>query len=225
MRVPRAGRDIITRTPPNTVSHKVFILSPARCDGRRAQGLLNPGAEFPLATELRQPGGARLGEIFAFLSGLYFRGKLTYARAFVSADAAAAPVRIITTNRGLLTPEDRVGLRDIVAFSRVDLSEAGSDFTGPLLRDAEALAAEIPADTSVVLLGSIATNKYCGPLLDVFKERLVFPGAFVGRGDMSRGGLMLRHVQERREMEYVPVSNAERHGKRPPKLPKLSARS
>jgi hypothetical protein len=186
--------------------------------------LLNPGAEFPLAVELRQPGGARLGEVFAFLSGLYFRGKLTYARAFVTADAAAAPVRIITTNRGLLTPEDRVGLRDIVAFSRVDLSEAGDDFTGPLRRDAALLAADIPADALVVLLGSIATNKYCGPLLDVFGDRLVFPGEFVGRGDMSRGGLMLRHVQDRRELEYIPVSNAERHGPRPPKLPKISAR-
>jgi hypothetical protein len=186
--------------------------------------LVNPGAEFPLAVELRQPGGARLGEVFAFLSGLYFRGKLTYARAFVAPDAAAAPIRIITTNRGLLAPEDRVGLRDIVDFSRIDLSEGGDEFQGPLTRDAEALAAEVPADTLVVLLGSIATNKYCGPLLKVFGNRLVFPGEFVGRGDMSRGGLMLRHVQERRELDYIPVSNAERHGKRPPKLPKLSAR-
>jgi hypothetical protein len=35
---------------------------------------------------------------------------------------------------------------------------------------------------------------------------------------MSRGGLMLRHAQQQREMEYVPVANAVRHGKRPPKL-------
>jgi hypothetical protein len=207
------------------VSQKVFVLSPARCDGRRAQALLNPGAGFPLAVELRQPGGARLGEVFAFLSGLYFRGKLTYARAFVTPDAAAAPIRIITTNRGLLTPEDQVGLRDIIAFGQVDLSEGGEEFQGPLTRDAERLAGELRADTLVVLLGSIATNKYCGPLLQVFGERLVFPEAFVGRGDMSRGGLMLRHVQERRELDYTPVTTAARHGKRPPKLPKLSARS
>jgi hypothetical protein len=207
------------------VSHKVFVLSPARCDGRRAQALLNPGAEFPLAVELRQPGGARLGEIFAFLSGLYFRGKLTYARAFVTPEAAAAPIRIITTNRGLLTPEDQVGLRDIVAFGQIDLSEGGEEFQGPLTRDAERLASELRPDALVVLLGSIATNKYCGPLLRVFGERLVFPEAFVGRGDMSRGGLMLRHVQDRRELDYIPVTTAERHGKRPPKLPKISARS
>lgn len=186
--------------------------------------LLNPGADFPLAVELRREGGARLGEIFAFLSGLYFRGKLTYARAFVTPDATARPIRIITTNRGLLTPEDRVGIRDIIAFSQVDLSEAGEEFQGPLLRDAQELAATLPADTDIVLLGSIATNKYCGPLLTVFGDRLVFPGDFVGRGDMSRGGLMLRYVQERRELDYIPVSSAVRHGKRPPKLPKLSAR-
>jgi hypothetical protein len=209
----------------NAVSHKVFVLSPARCDGRRAQALLNPGASFPLAVELRQPGGARLGEIFAFLSGLYFRGKLTYARAFATADAAARPIRIITTNRGLLAPEDRVGIRDIVEFSRVDLSEGGEEFQGPLVRDAEELARAVSPETLVILLGSIATNKYCGPLLKVFGDRLVFPGDFVGRADMSRGGLMLRYVQERRELEYIPVSNAVRHGKRPPKLPKLSARS
>src|ERR1051325_10991404 len=59
----------------------LFLLSPARCDGRRALTLLSPRAEFPLAVQLRRREGAPLGEVFAFLSGLYFRGKLTYATA------------------------------------------------------------------------------------------------------------------------------------------------
>ena len=43
-------------------------------------------------------------------------------------------------------------------------------------------------------------------------------GDFVGRGDMSRGGLMLRAVDAKAELTYVPVKGAVRHGTRPPKL-------
>lgn len=197
---------------------KIFLLSPARCDGRRAQALLNPAADFPLAVELRELDGARLGDVFAFLSGLYFRGKLTYARAFAPADAPVSPIRIITTNRGLLTPEDRVRPPDLADFACVDLGEAGAEFEAPLTRDAEHVARESPPDARVVLLGSIATNKYAGPLLRVFGERLVFPREFIGRGDMSRGGLMLRAARANQELEYVPVATAVRRGNRPPKL-------
>jgi hypothetical protein len=200
---------------------KVFLLSPARCDGRRAQALLNPAAEFPLALELRRRSGATLGEVFAFLSGLYFRGKLTYALTFASADIGTHPVRIITTNRGLMRPEQRVRPRDLLGFSNVDLGRAGSEFETPFLRDARSIAREISDDTRVVLLGSIASDKYVSPLLKVFGERLVFPKDFIGRGDMSRGGLLLRKAREGRELEYIPVANAVRHGKRPPRLEPL----
>lgn len=195
----------------------IFLLSPARCDGRRTKALLSPKASFPLATQLREPDGAPLGDVFAFLSGLYFRGKLTYARVFAPATAF---IRIITTNSGLLTPDERVGPDDLVSFAHVDLSAAGDEFIGPLTRDAELLAREVP-DATAILLGSIATNKYVGPLLNVFGERLVFPREFIGRGDMSRGGLLLRQAKEGRELEYNPVANAVRHGKRPPKLTPL----
>ena len=201
---------------------RAFLLSPARCDGRRAGALLNPAADFPLAVQLRQREGAPLGDVFAFLSGLYFRGKLTYARAFASASAAAAPIRIITTNRGLLAPEYRVRPADLEAFGAVDLSAGWAAFEEPLLRDAKRLAREMDPDTCVVLLGSIASDKYVKPLTSVFGERLVFPVDFVGRGDMSRGGLMLRCAQSGTELEYVPVAKAVRHGKRPPKLQPLT---
>jgi len=197
---------------------KTFLLSPARCDGRRALALLNPGAEFPLALQLRSTEGAPLGDVFAFLSGLYFRGKLTYARAFATLGAGPATIRIITTNRGLLTPDERVRPQDLADFARVDLDKAGDTFEGPLIRDAQSIASKNPGDALAVLLGSIATNKYVVPLTRVFGERLVFPREFIGRGDMSRGGLMLRHANEGRELEYLPVANAVRHGKRPPKL-------
>ena len=191
----------------------IFLLSPARCDGRRTSALLSPRAAFALATQLREPGGAPIGDVFAFLSGLYFRGKLTYARTF-----GPTSTWIITTNQGLLVPEECVEPDDIRAFAEVDLSEAGQDFLGPLLRDAERIAHDHRPDVPVVLLGSIATNKYAGPLQRVFGERLVFPREFIGRGDMSRGGLLLRHADAREELEYIPVATAVRHGKRPPKL-------
>jgi hypothetical protein len=175
--------------------------------------LLSPRAAFALAQQLREPGGAPIGDVFAFLSGLYFRGKLTYARAH-----GAESTYIITTNQGLLTPEECIEPDDIRAFASVDLSEAGEDFLGPLLRDAQRIARDSPSDAPVVLLGSIATNKYVGPLQRVFGERLVFPREFIGRGDMSRGGLLLRCADARTELEYIPVATAVRHGKRPPKL-------
>lgn len=197
------------------------MLSPARCDGRRAQMLLNPAAEFPLAVQLRRREGATLGEVFAFMSGLYFRGKLTYALTFASTDLGIPPVRVITTSRGLLPPDYRVRPADLVEFAGVDLSRAGAAFQRPLLRDARRIARAVPADTLVVLLGSIATEKYVQPLAAVFADRLVFPSDFVGRGDMSRGGLMLRHARGGEELRYEPVVSAVRHGKRPPKLAPL----
>lgn len=198
---------------------RIFLLSPARCDGRRAQALLNPRAEFPLALQLRSAEGTTLGEVFSFLSGLYFRGKLTYARAVCSLDSdCTGHIRVITTNRGLLPPEERVTPKDLEDFACVDLGSAGPSFEEPLVRDAEALAATATGEVLAILLGSIATNKYVGPLTRVFGERLVFPEEFIGRGDMSRGGLMLRYAAAGNEMKYIPVATAVRHGKRPPKL-------
>lgn len=199
------------------MSHTYFFLSPARCDGRRAQQLLSADASFPLAVELREPHGAPIGDVFAFVSGLYFRGKLTYARAFASTSA----IRVITTNRGLLPPDEPVGPRDLTDFAAVDLSAAGETFLAPFLRDAKRLRASAPHGSRFVLLGSVATNKYVTPLVDVFGEELLFPRDFIGRGDMSRGGLLLRAAAAKQQLDYIPVATATRHGKRPPKLAPL----
>lgn len=201
-------------------SPRVFLLSPARCDGRRAAALLNTSAGFPLAVQLRQREGAPLGEVFAFLSGLYFRGKLTYALRFASGQPAGT-VRIITASRGLVEPACRVRPYDLEEFAHVDLGAGWAAFEEPLLRDARRLARKVDSRAPVVLLGSIASDKYARPLTSVFGERLVFPAEFVGRGDMSRGGLLLRHAAAGEELAYVPVATAVRHGKRPPKLTPL----
>ena len=199
---------------------RIFLLSPARCDGERAKLILNPRAEFPLARALREAGGVELGEVFSFLSGLYFRGKLAYARAFARVPEAQAGTLVITTERGLVSPATRITRDDLCAFADVDIGGGDERYLGPLRRDVHRLATDLP-EAEVVLLGSIATGKYVDTLVDALGERVVFPREFVGRGDMSRGGLLLRQVREGRELDYVPVAGAVRHGVRPPKLAPL----
>jgi hypothetical protein len=200
---------------------RIFLLSPARSDGARGKLLLNTRAEFPLAAELRTPEGAPIGEVFSFLSGLYFRGKLAYARAFAAPPPGVAPALVITTDRGLVSPDTRVSRDDLEAFAQVDIGAGNPRFQEPLRQDAERLGGGIDPSPQVVLLGSIASGKYIDTLLAVYGDRLVFPAEFVGRGDMSRGGLMLRRVRELLELEYVPVAGAVRRGKRPPKLERV----
>ena len=200
---------------------RVYLLSPARCDGKRAALLVNPRADFALARQLRQPDGAPLGEVFSFLSGLYFRGKLSYARAFATEAGEIMPIMIITTTRGLVTPEARIGPAELAEFADVDIAARDARYLKPLRRDITSLNQAIGSHTLVVLLGSIATGKYVDALIEVFGDRLVFPVEFVGRGDMSRGGLLLRQAREGRELEYAPVAGADRHGPRPPKLERL----
>ena len=200
---------------------QLFILSPARCDGERAKLLLSGAASFPLAVALRTSEGVAIGEVFSFLSSLYFRGKLTYARAFASRLRTAPPILIVTTDRGLVPPETRITISDLVAFAAVDIATGGERYLAPLRRDVAALAAAVRRNTRIVLLGSIATGKYVDVLLASFGVRLVFPSAFVGRGDMSRGGLLLRHAREGMPLDYTPVEGAVRHGKRPPKLERV----
>lgn len=196
---------------------QVFLLSPANCSGKRAALLLNERAEFFLARKLRSE-GASLGEVFSFVSGLYFRGKLTYARAFSPPSPNGGVISVITAGRGLLDPNVTISLDDLRAFAAVAIDVREARYRQPLARDAAALAEQLEAGGRVILLGSIASDKYVEILWEVFGEQLVFPRAFVGRGDMSRGGLMLRAVDEGQELEYEPVAGSARRGSRPSKL-------
>ena len=187
--------------------------------------LLNPRAEFSLAVRLRESEGAEIGEVFSFLSKLYFRGKLTYARAFAPSTRDVPPILVITADRGMVPPETRLRRDDLEQFCQVDISAGDERYLGPLRRDASELSSKLENDASVILLGSIATGKYVDALLDVFGTRLLFPSEFVGRGDMSRGGLLLRSARERRELAYTSVAGAVRRGKRPPKLEPITRRN
>lgn len=195
----------------------IYLLSPAWCGGKRAQLLLREQASFPLAERLRQPEGAEIGEVFSFLSGLYFRGKIAYVRQFAQAPGSSALV--ITPTRGLVSIDAAVTREDLVEFATVDIATNDTRFRLPFERDIAGLATR---PGNVVLLGSVATGKYVDALMELLGERLLFPGDFVGRGDMSRGGLMLRRARENRELDYIPVAGAVRHGPRPPKLSRLS---
>ncbi len=198
---------------------RIFLLSPARLDGRRADFLFRPRTAFALASGLRTNEGVPIGQVYKFLSGLYFRGKLAYAEAFAEPPPKSwvgSGVLVITPNRGLVPAETRVTIDHLEAFAETDIHQKETRFTKPLLRDARMLGSEL--DGELVLLGSVASGKYVEPLLEVFGERLLFPSAFVGRGDMSRGGLLLRAVASKEMLEMVPVKGAKLHGSRPPKL-------
>ena len=208
---------------------RIFLLSPANCGGRRAQIVMSPKATFALAARLRSADGAPLGDLFSFMSGLYFRGKLTYARRFARPLEPENPmvgggIHVITANAGLRSPDTLVTHAAVQAFGRGDIDPDNARYRRPLEASARALLAEIGPDCDLVLLGSIASPKYIDVLTGIFGRRLMFPVAFVGRGDMSRGGLLLRHAADGVELEYAPVLGASLHGARPAKLTPLARR-
>jgi hypothetical protein len=207
---------------------RVFLLSPANCSGTRAKQVLSPKAEFDLACALRSRKGAMLGDVFAFISGLYFRGKLTYALRFADPPErdnaiVGAGVHVITPNAGLRSPDICVTHTAVRAFADGDVHQDNAAYRRPLEKSARALLREAGPDCEIVLLGSVASPKYVDVLTQIFGHRLTFPIDFVGRGDMSRGGLLLRRAREGVELPYVPVLGATLHGQRPPKLPPLRA--
>jgi len=198
---------------------RIFLLSPAHCGGLRARLVMSERASFDLAQRVRVGAGAPLGEVFSFLSGLYFRGKLTYARAFARPTDGSSGVFVITPTDGLRPADEPVDVARLRRFATVDIEGDDPRYRAPLDRDARRLARRIGAGGEIVLLGSIATGKYIDPLLAVLGERLRFPADFVGRGDMSRGGLLLRCARTGTELTYVRVRDVVRRGPRPPRLP------
>jgi predicted kinase len=193
----------------------MFLLSPANLGGVRGQLVFRPAATFPLAEQLRSTEGAPLGELMSFVSGLYFRGKMTYAQKFGRAPQGLSGALVISPAEGLRFLHERVTLDRLRSWADVDIDERNARYTEPLLAHAAALHAAHGARMRFVLLGSVATDKYVGPLSRVFGDRLLFPSDFVGRGDMSRGAILLRAAKAGRELAYAPVAESVRHGQRP----------
>lgn len=198
-------------------SGRVFLLSPAKAGGVRYSMLLRQQAAFDVAVRLRQ-GTATIGDVYSFISGLYFRGKMAYVGAFRAAPPGIPPALVIVPGAGLVPPETPIDIEQLRSIADVPVHENNPAYREALLAAATLLDQHAGNNCSYVLLGSIASEKYTGPLLKVFSERLLFPSEFVGRGDMSRGGLMLRCARSGVELSYVAIQGALRHGTRPPRL-------
>jgi hypothetical protein len=197
--------------------HTIFLLSPASLGGVRGGLVFNPSAEFPLARQLRS-GGAPIGELFSFISSLYFRGKVAYATAFERPPRGTAGAMVITPGGGLRLLHEMVTVERLRVWAAVPVDAKNPRFTEPLVDHAAALVRAHGKTTRFVLLGSVASGKYVEPLVEVFGDSLHFPRDFVGRGDMSRGGLMLRAARDGSELAYAPVRGTKRHGPRPARL-------
>jgi hypothetical protein len=199
-------------SPPFTI----FFISPANLGGERAALIFNPRASFPLAAQLRSPEGAPLGDVYSFVSGLYFRGKKAYAEAFGRAPQGLSAGLVISPSEGLRFLYEPVTLERLRRWADVPIDASNRAFTEPLVEHAAALERTFGDSARFVLLGSVATDKYVEPLGRVLGERLLFPPEFIGRGDMSRGSLMLQAARAGQELAYAPVLGSERHGRRAP---------
>lgn len=200
----------------DTLPRRIFFLSPASISGIRSKMLSNPHAQFDLARRIRHS-GVPLGEIYSIISGLYFRGKLRYAETFGNPPPGMSAVHIITPAAGLLLPTALVILAYLEGISAAAIDPSNRQYREALDRDALRLRTLIEPSTEVILLGSVATLKYVEPLLEIFGQRLLFPAEFAGRGNMSRGSLLLRPSSEGHPLKHVSVARAVRHGKQTPK--------
>jgi hypothetical protein len=162
---------------------------------------MSPRANFEAAQLYRSPEGVPVAVAFAFMSSLYFRGKITYALTF----AKPEDIYIIAPGFGFVPPQWTITPERMKVLQRTEVDARKRNYRKPLERDARDLATKLVDDAQVVLLGSIASGKYVDVLLPIFGERLRFPAAFAGLGDMSRGGLLLRAAKAKRELEYVSL--------------------
>jgi hypothetical protein len=182
--------------PPDARSSPRFLISPASLDGRRGRQLLAVGARGVWAQRLGE--GAPIGELFSVVSSLYFRGKLAYALRFGGPERTL----IIAPGVGLVPPGWRVDRRAALRMARIRVRPDEEAYRRPLER---ACRRELSAgDGPVVLLGSLATDRYLAVLGPLLGERLVTPAILFGTGNMRRGSLLLAAATSGEELEYVP---------------------
>src|SRR5947199_10466593 len=129
----------------NPTRCRIFLLSPAYAGGERARMILSDRAQFELAQKLRSKRGAPIAEVFTFLSGLYFRGKIAYATAFARPTRGTPRALVITPTRGLIDARTRIRLEDLREFAAVDIHEDDLRYRLPMERDARRVASKLPA--------------------------------------------------------------------------------
>jgi len=101
--------------------------------------LLRDQAALALAVRLCNEGVA-LGEAFSFMSGLYFRGKLSYAERFVQAANGMPKTLVITAGRSLMAPQTIIRAIDLAHFASVPIGHQVAAYFDPLSLDALELA-------------------------------------------------------------------------------------
>jgi hypothetical protein len=192
----------------------LFLLSPASLNGLRAKQLTSPRAKFELARRYQTDEGVEIGDAFAFMSALYFRGKIAYARRFAVPSPAIGGdgIFIITPGYGLVPQDWRITPERFNRMKKIDIDAATRSYVRPLKEHVQLIAGALAdePDARIVLLGSVATGKYVDVLQPSLADKLRFPKHFAGLGDMARGGLMLRAARAGIELEYTTLE-ASRH--------------
>ena len=191
---------------------KVFLLSPALMNGARAKQLISPRAQFTAAQSFRSEAGVSIAEAFSFMSCLYFRGKIAYAKKFAAPPPgwAGTGIYVITPGFGLVPPDWNLNAARMRQLQQTPVDPKSRAYREPMEDHAEALAKDLgrlDTEACVVLLGSVATGKYVDLLWPIFQERLLYPRCFAGIGDMSRGALMLRAARSGEELDYDPIES------------------
>src|SRR5205823_2896421 len=129
LELPRRDRRVYSGSM--SPSHRIFLLSPAHCSGKRAGFLLRKNARSTLAQRLRSTEGANIGEVFTFMSGLYFRGKLAYAAAFANPPEGCSGIQVIVPGLGLCPPRAMIDLDGLRAIAQVPVDPGDRRYTEP----------------------------------------------------------------------------------------------
>lgn len=183
---------------------RLFLLSPATAHGAKARVLLQDPPRTPAATWLRSSDGMPLAAVFTYLSGLYFTGKLAYARAFANISPPLEGVYVLTMSDGLLSPAAPVSADMLRRFAAA--ADGSADGRDRLIQSARTIAAALgEAPCEVVFLGSVHSSKYTELLEPVFGDRLRFPRELVRRGQLERGAILLERATARRELDYITL--------------------
>ena len=185
---------------------KVFVLSPATTHGAKARVLTASEPRTPAARQLHGPQGMTLGEVFTYLSGLYFRGKLAYARVFAAAPPClgGAGIYVITPTDGLLDPDSALGVSDLERFASA--AEGSAAGRVAFEKAVQSLERAMGPSCDVILLGSVGSGKYSDVLEPVLGDRLLFPRRLYKEGQLQRGAMLLEHAERGEELEYAPLA-------------------
>ena len=99
-------------------------------------------AKFAAAMQYRTEAGVEVADAFAFMSALYFRGKIAYARQFAvpSALIGGNGIFVITSGYGLVPPDWRLTEERMKRMRRIDIDADARNYTKPLREHAQLIA-------------------------------------------------------------------------------------